>query len=170
MPLVNFAQRYVIDLNDARDIVQVTFIKIWENRETLPSNLKINPYLYKSVKNQCLDHIRHLKIKDQYWLTVFSQLEHTYPKIDHVDDGYKNLVYKDFKKEVREAIASLPEECRRIFTLSRFNAMKYSEIAKFLDISVKTVETQVSIALQKLRVSLKYYLPVLVILLSILMG
>jgi RNA polymerase sigma-70 factor (ECF subfamily) len=49
VPLVNFAQKYVVDLNDARDIVQVTFIKIWEIRETLPSNLNIRPYLYKSL-------------------------------------------------------------------------------------------------------------------------
>jgi RNA polymerase sigma-70 factor (ECF subfamily) len=103
-------------------------------------------------------------------LNVFSLLEHTYPRAEHFDYEYKNLNYKDFKKQVRDAVASLPEECRRIFMLSRFNGMKYNEIAKFLNISVKTVETQVSIALHKLRMSLKDYLPVLVILSSFLIG
>jgi RNA polymerase sigma-70 factor, ECF subfamily len=158
IPLVHFAQQFVFDLDEAKDLVQVAFIKIWEIRESLPSNLNIQSYLYKSVQNQCLDHIKHLKVKKGHWLLAYEQLE----RIPNHYAEFQPLVNDELKNKIREAITALPEECRRVFQLSRFNGMKYSEIAQFLNISIKTVETQMSTALQKLRMSLREFLSVLI--------
>jgi len=138
----------------AEDIVQDCFYKLWKSKESIMVKISLKAYLYRSVTNASLNHIRlSKKHSDITELTIEPYEENTLPEPQ-----------VDITKKVKEAIESLPPKCKTIFVLSRYQGMKYREIAETLNISIKTVENQMSIAFDKLRESLKEYASVLPIL------
>ncbi len=156
-PLLNFSRRYVLDKQIAENIVQDIFVKIWTNRSALDPGKSIKSYLFTSVKNESLKHLRHLDVEQRgAEKLITSAFNDNSPDI--------NLNTAELEELVEKAIKELPEKCREIFAMSRFDNLKYSEIALILNISVKTVETQMGRALKKLRDRLK---PFLVILLAV---
>lgn len=139
--------RYVFSLcNDrakAEDIVQGTFVKIWEQHRSLAINSSVKSYLFRSCHNRFINSLRRDKntvsLSDHIYLESFLEDE-TQQK--EAPGNYETL---------RKAIDSLPPRCKEVFTLHKFEGMKYRDIAYKLNISVKTVENQISRAYQKLR-------------------
>jgi RNA polymerase sigma-70 factor (ECF subfamily) len=157
--LCYFARKYTGDLDSAREIVHTVFIKVWENRSEFDWNKPVKSYLFTSVYNRSMNYIRDNK-----------------KFLNHEDASLQNLVadesaYSDhletaeLEEKIRMSLLKLPEKCREVFELSRFEGKKYSEIAIQLNISVKTVETQMSKALQILKVELKDYLALMLFIL-----
>jgi RNA polymerase sigma-70 factor (ECF subfamily) len=141
----------------AEEIVQNIFVKLWEKRGLLDVQTSVKAYLYKCVHNDCLNYIKHKKIKARYQdhaaFTMNDQAEHTSDK----------LVLGELQECLQVAMNELPEQCRTIFQMSRFEELKYREIADELGLSVKTVENQMGKALRILRVKLVDFLPILLL-------
>jgi len=147
----------------AEEIVSDFFLKLWENHKTIDIQISFKAYLYTSIYNNSLNYLEHLKVLQKY-------REHAMYVLNNKDlwrpvsTNYPlaNLISKEIVGEIEQAIQDLPEHCREIFSLSRFEELSYEEIALRLGISINTVRTQMSRALQKLRLSLKQYLPLIV--------
>ena len=147
--LVGFAYQYVSDSDTSEDLVQEVFGKIWNQSHELTIKTNVKSYLFGAVRNACLNHIRHQRVKSAY-----SQGTPT----ERVIDQEAFLEMEELQEQLNSALAQLPEKRRKIFEMSRFEEKKYQEIADELDISVKTVETQMSRALKVIREVLKSYL------------
>ena len=141
------------DGSDAEEMVQQVFYKIWEKKINLDIHTSIKAYLYRSVHNECMNHIKHQKVK-----TVHQQ--HAMRQDKQEVDPAQQLTGNELEKKIIDALNELPEQCRTVFQMSRFESLKYQEIAFQLGISVKTVEAQMGKALKRLRVSLVEYLPI----------
>ena len=155
--LVRFAREFVILEEDAENITQDVFTDLWERRDSMDHVENMNAYLFRLVKNRCLDHLKH-KIFEQKYVEVMQtsfeiELNLKLQSLDRFD-GSDMSVGNDTEILVRAAINSLPKRCRDIFLLSRMEGQKYKEISERLGISVNTVECQMGIALKKLRVKL----------------
>ncbi|TDQ09660.1 RNA polymerase sigma-70 factor [Pedobacter metabolipauper] len=135
------------------EIVQELFIQLWIKRHELEIK-NLNSYLYMATRNRVLMGLRTKKIALDNDALEF--LESNYSSDSLIRE-------KQLNREIDNAILSLPEKCREIFILSRKQQLSNREIAELMNISVKTVENQITRALQKLRHSLKYYLLVIAI-------
>ena len=147
---------YLGDRDAAQEIVQDVFINLWQKKDVIDPAKSVKAYLYTSVKNRCLNHIRDNKKFRSYYLDVELELE-----IPHEDTD--NISESETRDKISAALDKLPERCRQVFELSRFDEMKYKEIAEKLGISVKTVEVQVSKALKILRNELREFLMILLL-------
>lgn len=149
--LHNFAKQYVQDSDTAMDICQQVFITLWEKREQIDMAKAVRTYLYTSVRNRCLNHIRdHKKFRSKV-------LDLDCGNIDI--EGFTEIEQDtaELETKIDDALTLLPEKCRQVFEMSRFREMKYREIAEELDISQKTVEAHMSKAMRILREALQEY-------------
>jgi RNA polymerase sigma-70 factor, ECF subfamily len=153
--LVLFAFRFTREMASAEEIVQDTFVKLWDEHEALYSNTTIRSYLLKIVQNKCIDLYRHKKNIKAYADTILESP----PKPDNKTDSY--VLYTELKEQIDKALKILPEEIARTFTMSREEGMKYHEIATKLGVSVRTIEVRMGKALSLLRTHLKDYLVIL---------
>ncbi len=159
--MLRFAKEYVVFEEDAENVVQDVFLLLWEKREVLDIHISLVSYLFSLVKNRSLDYLRHKVVAEEYKqelsfkLMSLEQLNYTFSSEEEIE------------KVIANAIDKLPERCREIFLKSRIEGMKYREIAEELNISANTVENHIAIALKKLRVELKDYLPLLLFLVSV---
>lgn len=147
--MVLYACRFMDTRPEAEEITQDVFVKFWEKCESLSEDSSIKSYLYRSVHNSCLNAIKHHKVKDGYRQHVINMMESSYQtELEEEDpDALRNRINQEIDK--------LPPRCAEIFKLSRFEGLKYQEIAEHLEISVKTVEVQMGKALKVLRESLQ---------------
>ena len=159
--MLRFAREYVLFEEDAENVVQDVFLLLWEKREVLDIQISLVSYLFSLVKNRSLDYLRHKVVAEEY------KQELTFKLLALEQLNYTFTSEEDIEKVIANAIDKLPERCREIFLKSRIEGMKYREIADELDISMNTVENQMSIALRKLRIELKDYLPLLLFLISV---
>lgn len=148
--LCQYAEKFVNDRGAAEEIVQDFFVGVWEKKENLEVETSIKNYFFRSIKNRCLNDIQHQKTKNKYAQKIIAEKENTYS----ADDVFVEI---DLAQKIEESINSLPKKRREIFRLSRQEGLKYIEIAKKLNISIKTVETQMSLAIKSLRTKLKKY-------------
>jgi RNA polymerase sigma-70 factor (ECF subfamily) len=151
-----FAVGFVKDAEAAREIVQEVFVNLWEKRETIDRSKQVKSYLAASVRNRCLNHLRNNR-KFSPSLLELQGLS------DEAEAAGDRLVERELSEAIAEAIAGLPDRCREIFLLNRNHHLRYQQIADHLQISVKTVETQMSKALQHLRVRLAGFLTLLLL-------
>lgn len=156
--LVNYANTILNDINEAEDIVQQVYIMLWEKRSMLDVHTSFRAFLYKSVYNACLNKIKQQKVRSEYARVV--QLNNT------IEYQNEKLIEKELQEKIDDTINLLPEQCRKIFKMSRFEQLKYQEIADQLGLSIKTIENQMGKALKILREQLKEYLPLLIICLT----
>ena len=158
-PLCHFAAEYVRSEHIAEEVVQEVFAEVWKKRENLDPNQSVKAYLYQSVKNRALDFQRRHQTEQKYLkrATKGSQVKTEEPKISLEGKS-------EFKIAAQRAIENLPKRGRQIYKLSRKEGLTYREIATVLDISPKTVESQMSRSLKKLRQELR---PLLSIMLSV---
>ena len=139
----------------AEEIVQGMFLKLWEKKENLSVQTSLKAYLYKCVYNDCLNYIQHTK-------TVLKYQDHAvYTMKDSNGKTSDKLEHNELQHRLEKALNDLPEQCRTIFQMSRFEELKYREIADQLGISIKTVENQMGKALKILRLKLVDFLPAL---------
>ena len=149
--LFNFALQFVPDDESARDITQSVFIKLWEHRDRVNIDKSVKSYLFTSVRNACINHIRDNKKFRSNTL----DLELAEMDLDEFSDMYS---FTELENKINGILSTLPEKTRQIFELSRFENKKYREIALELDISEKTVEAHMSKALKTFKELLKDYL------------
>lgn len=145
------------DEAEAEEMVQQVFFKLWERADNLSFSGTITAYLYRAVHNESLNYLKHQKVKANHQLHV------AYSMKNQAEHGPGKMMSKELEHKFREAMSELPEQCRTVFQLSRFEELKYREIADKLDISVKTVENHMGKALKLLRTKLVDFLPLLLI-------
>jgi len=136
----------------AEEMVQQVFFKLWERNENLSLTGSVTSYLYRAVHNESLNYIKHQKVRSNHQLNV------AYSMKNEVEHPAKKIMAAELEKKIHSALNELPEQCRTIFQMSRFDELKYREIADKLGISIKTVESQMSKALRLLRVKLVDFL------------
>ncbi|MFK8045607.1 MAG: RNA polymerase sigma-70 factor [Crocinitomicaceae bacterium] len=157
--LCGFANKYLQDLEAAEEIVQAFFVKYWEKREQYSEVQFKKAYFYSSIKNACLNQLKHIEVREAYKIHNQREMEAKEFKIDD------ELEANELSEKIRQSIDSLPEGRRKIFIMSRYDGLKYKEIANQLKISIKTVENQMGSALKHLKVDLAEYLTILIIIL-----
>ncbi len=145
-----FASRIIQNDNAAEEIVQDFFVKLWEKREQITIETSVKSYLFRAVKNLCLNFIQHNKTKLRYAQSILAEVSNNQTD----DDSFTEI---NLAEKIEESIQSLPTKRREIFRLSREEGLKYREIAEKLNISIKTVETQMGLAIKTLRYKLKSY-------------
>jgi len=137
----------------AEEVVQDTFLKIWEKFDELHITVSEKAYLYRAVQNNCLNYLKQAKVKLQYGEELLQQLESriTLMVLPSTHSPVDKLLHHELEQLTEKAIGKLPAQCQAVFRLSRFEEMSYPEIASQLDISINTVKTQMARALHKLR-------------------
>jgi len=156
--LCDFVFHYVEAEAICEELVQDLFLKVWNGRNRFNPEFGIKPYLYKAAKNIALDHLRRVKAENKYLKIHKIEREYEWKsqKIKQTEAILQKasstvLKDQDLSEIVEVAVEQLPERRRIIFLLSREDGLTYSEIASVLDISVKTVETQMGRSLKTLR-------------------
>jgi RNA polymerase sigma-70 factor, ECF subfamily len=147
------------DETDAEEMVQNVFCRLWEKKEQLDIHSSATAYLYKAVYHECLNFLKHRKVKAAY--KVFAQ---TRPA-NELASATTKLQLAELEWHIKNAIDGLPEQCRIIFQMSRFGELKYQEIADQLGLSIKTIENQMGKALRIMREKLVDFLPLYLIIL-----
>jgi len=155
--LHSYATSIVKDESTGEEMVQNVFMKLWEKKDQIDIKQSIAAYLYKAVYYECLNYIKHSKVKAAYQV-------HATRTGGEEENPADNATLKELQRQIDKALNDLPEQCRTIFQMSRYEELKYRMIADQLGISVKTVEGQMGKALRILRQKLADYLPILVIL------
>src|SRR5687767_7401266 len=159
-PLCNYAYTFVQDRDEAEEIVQATFLSVWEKRDKLDIHTGVKPYLYAMVRNAALNILKHEKIKQQHVALELAVADRS------VESVTRTVMASELETRIHKALEKLPEQCRLVFKLSRFEELKYAEIADQLNISIKTVENQMGKALKIMREQLKDYLPLFLVFLN----
>lgn len=147
--LRGYAIRFVEDEETVRDIIQECFLHFWEKRAYLTS-LSLSSLLFAMVRNGCLNHLKHQAIVEKHQLEYLSDIggeERLYATDFCIDAEYK-LLYDELQEQIDLVIGRLPERCREVFILSRFEGLKNREIAEKFQISLTAVEVHISKALQ----------------------
>jgi len=157
LQLTRFAWRHVNSQAIAEELVQDLLATLWENRGEwdMKNEKTIRSYLYKSVKNMSLNYIKHQKIKDKFDSEWVEDKEKS--KFDSRDTHRE----EEIREAIFRAVEELPSRSKMTYKLHRYDGLTYDEIAEVMDVSVKTVESQMSRALQMLRERLSYLLPIL---------
>ena len=154
--LTVFADRILCDLDQAEDVVQDVFVKFFESKEKLKVHTSIKALLYQSVRNKCLDHLRSINMKMHHHEEILINAKGE--ELIHSD----LLLQTELEEKIYRAISQLPDQCQKIFTMNRLEGKRNQEIADELNISKRTVETQISNALKKLRTEIFQYLKTLI--------
>lgn len=153
--LLYIASQYVTNKQDAEEIIQNIFIKVW-SKKNIQSN--INGYLYSMTKNACLDFLRSKK-QQLHLDNNLSQLEASINYEALSDDSASLIIEKELNEAILNSIEFLPQKCKDVFVKSRIEGLKHKEISAEMNISTKTVENHITKALKYLKVSLKEFLP-----------
>lgn len=136
----------------AEEMVQNVFCRLWEKSDQIEIRESVSGYLYRSVYHESLNYLKHLKVRDAHQTYAVTQMENT-------NNTSHNLELTELEQSLAIALKELPEKCRTIFQLSRFEELKYQEIADRLELPLKTIENQMGKALRLLRVKLVDFLP-----------
>jgi RNA polymerase sigma-70 factor (ECF subfamily) len=153
--LCSFACSFLKDLPASEEIVQDIFFNLWTKRDVIEIKTSIKSYLYQSTRNRCLNTIKHIEVREKYKL--FNEEQRSYNESIEEDP----MIESELAQRIENAIEALPRERKRIFKMSRYEGLKYREIAEELDISQKTVENQMGKALRFLKEQLIEYLPLI---------
>jgi RNA polymerase sigma-70 factor, ECF subfamily len=146
-----YATRILKNPSVAEEIVQELFVRLWEKRKETEIETSVKNYLFRAAKNNCLNHIKHNQIKNEYSQKVLAE--------SNPEDTSEDIeTQSELFQKIEESIAALPEKRQEIFRLSRQEGLKYREIAEKMNISIKTVETQMGLAIKTLREKLRDFL------------
>jgi len=153
--LCHYAVSIMSDPEQSEDIVQKAFIKLWDRRSEMDMERSIKSYLYTMVRNASINFLRDKKKFSSSFLDLELFIQNN---ASGIVDGLENLQAEELSNKIQNAIEKLPEKSLEVFNLSRFEHLKYKEIAEKLNVTVKTVEAHMSRALKILREELKDYL------------
>ncbi|MFO8021184.1 MAG: RNA polymerase sigma-70 factor [Perlabentimonas sp.] len=150
-PLCQYAYRFLLDMDSAEEIVQDLFYNYWKKRKTIAIETSLKSYLYQAVKHKCYKAINHEAVKEKYTFETKHSAESS-------NNATTNTVEAaELAQIIDDTLNQLPDRCRQVFELSRYEGLKYHEIAKKLSISIKTVEANMGKALRLFRINLKEY-------------
>lgn len=155
--LCAYANHFLKDVSASEEVVQEVMYRLWVNRQTTQISGSIQAYLFRAVRNSCLNVIKHHGVVEAFRRSEEQAGANT------VNGEEDTLVVRELESKIRHAIDLLPVERRKVFILSRYDGLTYAEIAGKLGISVKTVENQMGKALKFLREELAEYLPWLIL-------
>jgi RNA polymerase sigma-70 factor (ECF subfamily) len=161
-PLFYYAAKFVEE-EAARDIVQDVFAKLWSD-QNITIKLSLNSFLFTMVRNSCLQQLEKQKVRNKYLESTKLKLQEE--ELQFYMHEKTSLIEQELENKLNEVLNGLPERCKQIFMMSRFENKKNKEIAEELDISVKAVEKQITRALATIRSEMKDYLPLLLFLSS----
>jgi RNA polymerase sigma-70 factor (ECF subfamily) len=148
--LCQFANRFLGDVDESEEVVQDTFVKLWQSRDQLTINHSLKSYLYQSVRNKCLNNLKHGAVVREH---------QAYSKIHSSSEIHQDtMITTELENRIKESVNLLPPERKRVFLMSREEGLSYKEIALTLNISIKTVENQMGRALKFLREELVDFL------------
>jgi len=143
--LVRYARTLIKDQDTAEEIVQDLFFRIWKDKEKINIESSLNGYLFRSVHNKCLHYIKHNRIVERHAEEMSFRLSESPESPSDI------LNYKELQEKIASILEKLPERCGKIFYMSRFEGLKYNEIAEKLSVSIKTVESNMGRALKEFR-------------------
>lgn len=152
-PLCLYAASITGRMEVAEEIVQELFYVFWKEKEKIQLFHSIKSYLYGAVRNQSLQYCEHMEVRNRYRETVLSCQQEI-----RSTDPQDQIEYKELQKLINKTLQKLPERRLRIFRMHRFEGKKYAEIASTLSLSVKTVEAEMTKALQILRIEIENYI------------
>ena len=161
-PLFYYAAKFVGD-EQAKDIVQDTFAKLWAD-QSLVITKSLNSLLFTTIRNRCLQQLEKQKVRNKYVESTRQKLQTE--ELQFFMDERSSLIEQELEDKLNEVLKKMPDRCRQIFMMSRFENKKNKEIAEELNISIKAVEKQISKALSTIRSEMKDYLPLLLFLSS----
>lgn len=145
--------QYINDKEAVEDLVQDFFVTLWIDSPNLQIKVSLKSYLFTSLKNRCLDALKHRKVTEKYRTFMLSDASDTESSIDYW------FAETELRQVIQNSMAKLPPRCREIFENSRLNGLSNQEIAEKLGISKRTVELQISNSLKILRLELAEFLP-----------
>lgn len=145
--LVYFADSIINSRSDAEEIVQDMFMAIWNKQEQLIFDASLKNYLFTGVKNRCLNHIKKAKLP-------YAEMQDDFPIASLDANVLEKIQAQEMETRIQVLIDMLPNKCRQVFLLSRMHELSYKEIATIMDISPKTVENQIGLALKFLKQSI----------------
>ncbi|MDR1864808.1 MAG: RNA polymerase sigma-70 factor [Bacteroidales bacterium] len=156
--LYNYVANITKDQAEAEDIVGDVFLKLWEDRDIIFVKTSLKAYLFKSAYNHSINMLKHKKVQGKYenylqHLDLLTEMGSDYP--------LSGLIETEMSDILRKAIEKLPPQCRIIFNMSRNDRLTHDEIAQKLGVSINTVHMQIRRALEKLRIALRDFLPLL---------
>lgn len=160
--LTYFAKSYVLDQDIAQNIVQDSFLKLWENTKQLKNTTSIGAYLYTLTRNSCLNYLKHIKVEAKYHQKILKnsqELELNLGALKRLE--YDLYDFEEVQTIIDKTIELLSPQCKQVFLLSRFDNLSNAEIAAKLEISEKAVEANITRALKIFRKELKDYLSLL---------
>lgn len=152
-PLCLYAASITGSMEVAEEIVQDLFYYFWKERQRLPLFRSVKSYLYRAVRNESIQFREHLNVRDKYRDFIRTDSPETIPS-----DPQENLEAKELEELINGTLRKLPERRLKIFCMHRFQGMKYAEIASILSISIKTVEAEMTKALQALKKEIEHYI------------
>jgi RNA polymerase sigma-70 factor (ECF subfamily) len=157
--LFYYATKFVDD-EAAKDIVQDVFVKLWSDHLTVIRQ-SLNSLLFTMVRNSCLQQLEKQKVKNKYTESTLLMLREE--ELRFYGEEKSSLIEQELEDKLNVVLNNLPDRCRQIFLLSRFENKKNKEIAEELAISLKAVEKQITKALATIRIEMKDYLPLLMV-------
>lgn len=156
--LCAYATQFV-GMNDAEELIQDMMVGIWERRKEMVVESSLNGYLFRAVRNKCINHIDKLRLHEQVHSFIASNWQSRFEDPDF-------YVVGELTQKIEDVLSKLPETYREAFVLNRIDGKTYKEIATVLGISSKTVDYRIQQALKTLRVELKDYLPFVLVLIG----
>jgi len=166
-PLFHLSLHYLEDEDESKEVVQEAFIRLWEIRQELNPDSNLRNFLFTLVKNNCLNILKRRQILLKHHERIKRmEMHYQFESLSGLGDDY--MEFKELREKIDLAIQNLPEHCRVVFELSRFEELKNREIADKLCLSQKTVEAHLTRALKILRIDLKEYLPIIALIAKIL--
>jgi RNA polymerase sigma-70 factor (ECF subfamily) len=161
--ITGFCNQFVYDTDKAKSIAQEVFLNLWLNRQKVESINGIRAFLYTYAKSSCLNYIRHRKIVRKYEDSHLQEREDDLNREILESFDFNSLEFTELESLIQKAINDLPEKCRQVFVMSRFEGKMNKEISEELNISIKAVEANMTRALKTLRADLAEYLPVILV-------
>ncbi len=150
--LVAYACSFVEEYDAAEELVQEVYFKLWTQRDKVNIKSTVRGYLYSMVRNASLNLIKHLKITEEYKNDNKLSIEQFEQQVSDAAE------LSDLQKKIKRSINALPLQRKKIFLMSRYDGLKYQQIADELGISIRTVEKQMSAALKFMRTELGEFL------------
>lgn len=147
--LFYFSLRYLDDKEEAEELVQSVFINIWEHRNSLNETLSVKNYIYRSALNYIYNYLKKKAVHARY---VEAELRKSEPQSNQT---YNNIFYNDLERSISSIVEKLPLQQRKIFQLSRFDGLSHEEIARTLNLTVRTVENHIYRALKIIKSKLR---------------
>lgn len=158
--LFNFANGYLNNEENTKEVLQDVFLKLWDNRTKLAETTNLNAYLFTLTRNRCIDLIRREKLMLQFRADKQEEYRLLSENFDALSDPILDDIFAmEIQSEINRAIGNLPEQCRKVFIMSRTNGLKNKEISESLELSEKTVESHLTKALKTIRMALETKFP-----------